>query len=312
MNDKLLEIFMDEAQELVADLERALLMLESDLNNVDGISTIFRAMHTLKGSAGMFGFDAVNNITHHLESIYQDIREGKRLMDAIVLATTFKTLDHLRNVMNDPKLENVQVKNMHNELLDEIATLYANETVGSALSRGEGFVEKKSLAETVATYYVYTLPSASILKNGTNTFYLVEDLLCLGTGVVLPFFKELPSLKDVVADNSYLGFEIVLSTSKPQADIQEVFMFVEGDCELIITKIADTDLLKSQLASAHLWQNHNVATPIGLERIVSILNPQVQSTTVLKSDFQKGSSAKSASIRVDSDRLDELMNLVSE
>lgn len=310
MTDKLLEIFLDEAQELVADLEKALLKLEGDLNNAEGIGTIFRAMHTLKGSAGMFGFDGVNNITHHLESIFQDIRDGSRHMDMAVLATTFKTLDHLRNLMLDPKLENTEVRNKHEELLAEIAALHANESINQVSSAVGGSLEKVS-SEVVSTYYIYILPGTQILRNGTNPFYLIEDLLGLGSGLVLPFFKELPTLKDIAPDNSYMGFEVVLNTSKPQSDIQEVFMFVEGDCELIIEKIADTDLLKDQLTSEQLWKNNNLSSPIGLEVIISVVN-QAQGKAAVKSDLQKSQNGKATSIRVDSDRLDDLMNLVSE
>src|SRR6187431_783033 len=108
--DKFIKAFMDEASELVADLEKALLMLEGDLHNVDGISTIFRGMHTLKGSAGMFGFDDVSDITHHLETIFQDIRDGIRLMEPKILTTTFKTVDHLRNLLDAARREKPDVK----------------------------------------------------------------------------------------------------------------------------------------------------------------------------------------------------------
>lgn len=306
--DKFIKAFIDEASELIADLEKALLMLETDLNNADGISTIFRSMHTLKGSAGMFGFEDVSDITHHLETIFQDIRDGARVMEPKILTTTFKTVDHLRNLFDATRREKPEVKTRHEALLKEIADLNNSQHVSHTTTSS---IQTESTAEGISTYYIYALPKSNILKNGTNTLYLIEDLMGLGRGIALPFFNDLPSLTDIVADNSYFGFEAVLATSKSESDVHEVFMFVESDCELSIKKIADGNLLENKSTETNLFEHHNPSSSLGFERIRSIIFSTPQEITVSKSDFQNLNN-KATSIRVDSLRLDELMNLVSE
>src|SRR5436190_1873151 len=100
MSDNLVDTFLAEANELIIDIERALLELEHGSDGQENISAIFRAMHTLKGASGMFGFELVQKLTHHLENIYQDIRDGKRLLDGAITDLTFKTLDQLRVLLN--------------------------------------------------------------------------------------------------------------------------------------------------------------------------------------------------------------------
>src|SRR5690349_20169420 len=150
--DKFIKAFIDEASELIADLEKALLMLETDLNNADGISTIFRSMHTLKGAAGMFGFEDVSDITHHLETIFQDIRDGARVMEPKILTTTFKTVDHLRNLFDTTRRERPEVKTRHEALLKEIADLNNSQQVFHAATSP---LRTESKAEGVSTYYIY-------------------------------------------------------------------------------------------------------------------------------------------------------------
>lgn len=311
MNDKFQEAFLLEAQELIVDLEKALLLLESDLSDQHGISAIFRSMHTLKGGAGMFGFSAVNNITHHLESIYQDIRDGKREMNELILRTTFKTLDQLRILLNNPSTD-VDHSDEYNELLVLIKKLEEEGKTGK-----EGEVKPATQIAAAEkpvnniTYYIYLLPKTNILQNGTNPLYLVDDLLSLGTGFALPFFKELPELKDIAPASSYIGFEVLLSTSKGEEEIQSVFLFVEDECEVVIKKIADGNLLKDMSPLENPWTKRNGLAPIGFEMINRVIT-NTEKKNIAAATLRKNQANKTGNIRVSSERLDDLMNLVSE
>src|SRR5690349_5374952 len=206
MNEQLIDTFLAEAQELIVDLEKGLILLESDQQNKEGISSIFRSMHTLKGAAGMFGFDSVGTITHHLETIYQDIRDGEREMNETILRITFKTLDQLRLLLTADARNSTNSE--FDELLVAIKKLEGNENKSSSI------VPNNSAPKQVGTFYIYLLPKPNILRNGTNPLYLIDDLLALGTGLSLPFFNELPSLQDIRPDLSHIGFEVVLCTEK--------------------------------------------------------------------------------------------------
>ncbi len=307
MSEKLQDIFLAEAQELIVDIEKALLILESDLHSKDGISAIFRSMHTLKGAAGMFGFKEVNDITHHLETIYQDIRDAKREMNEVILRTTFKTLDHLRILLGNDSFNPAEVDSNHESLLVTIKELGDAVTI---TSNGQSKEVEKTKEES--TYYIYLLPNANILKNGTNPLYLVDDLLALGHGISLPFFNTLPELNSVESDISYIGFEVILSTDKNEADIQGVFIFAEDQCTIIIKKIADGNSLKDISEEELLWTKRTELSPLGFDSIQASLAKKNINKKILAEGARGKASQKASNVRVSAERLDELMNLVSE
>jgi len=305
MNDKLIDTFLAEAHELIIDLEKALLVLESDLHNKDGISGIFRSMHTLKGAAGMFGFDEVNTITHHLETIYQDIRDGKRAMNETILRFTFKTLDQLRLLLSDSQ-ENF-TESEYDELLQAIKDLaHDNSTAQSSSARAD-----RQTPEKQQTFYISFLPEPATLKNGTNPLYLVDDLLVLGRGVSFPFFHNLPTLEDVVSDNSYIGFEVLLCTDKGEEEVKSVFLFVEDTCSVTVNKIGDDDLLSEIVPNDNPWKVRQELNPIGFEVLQNFIAEKNRKNSGADG-LNRSSQARSSNIRVSSKRLDDLMNLVSE
>src|SRR5512142_977440 len=98
------EKFADEANGLLDRLEKDLLDLENKPADKDLIESAFRAMHTIKGVSGMFGFDFISEFTHHMESIYQSIREKTLQFSKEICEITLQSIDHLRKLLNDEKL----------------------------------------------------------------------------------------------------------------------------------------------------------------------------------------------------------------
>jgi two-component system chemotaxis sensor kinase CheA len=307
MIDKLQESFLAEAQELIVDMEKGLLLLEADLHNKEGISAIFRSMHTLKGAAGMFGFNLVSEITHHLENIYQDIRDDKGLMNELILRTTFRTLDHLKVLLQHDVTHSPEVMEVHSSLQKEIKALSWISDTHLQVTSPE---EKKE--KTECTYYVNVLPKSNILKNGTNPLYLVDDLLVLGQGISLPYFNESPDLNSIEADNSYIGFEVLLATEKTEEDIKVVFIFVEDQCDVTIKKIADGNSLKDIAGSDMPWNHRTELDLIGFEILQSALTKKNFKITKEKKELTQKSSHQTGNVRVSAERLEDLMNLVSE
>jgi two-component system chemotaxis sensor kinase CheA len=301
--ENLISIFVGEATELLNDLEKALLQLEKDKQSKQGISEAFRIMHSLKGAANMFGFEAINNLTHNLETIYQAIRDDGAQLTNEIFSTTLACLDHLKALLENPKMDDPELQKVHAKLIQEINHLSAG------ITKNPSQKAEVVSAAGEATYYVYFKPAADILRNGTNTLYLIDELLSLGKGISLPFFHDLPEWNEIKADASYTAFEIVLTTSKLEQEIHDVFIFVEDESEIEIVKLEDkgliTDETKSKLKVAHHFQKK-----MGVS-IVRNLIAQKEETQVTKASEQK--AAKNvANVRVSSERLDELMNLVSE
>ncbi len=304
MMENLVIGFVDEATELLEDLEKALLKLEQDKHSKEGIGEVFRIMHSLKGTASMFGFDSMSNLTHHLETIYQSIRDGNRDLTQEIFSTTLACLDHLRDLLGDSTINDPQKKERHTQLIMEIEKLI------QGVKHGEVQAPAQESTQEI-TYYVLFKAANDILRNGTNTLYLVDDLLLLGKGISLPFFFEMPDFNDIVSDFSYTGFEIVLSTTKSAKDIQDVFLFVEGDAEIEIRKIGDGNLVEGAKTVERLIASQNFADKLGESYIRSLILSLTQSSIQTVAAELK-MAKNGANVRVSSERLDELMNLVSE
>jgi two-component system chemotaxis sensor kinase CheA len=304
--DKLQAIFITEAAELIADLERALLEFEIDINNKTSVQEIFRVMHTLKGSASMFGFDTLSALTHDLETVYDAIRDGRASANMQVLEITLQSVDHLKNIMHDQHLQQAENHKRHHYLLATIKSLL---TSSEDIAKPSA-VEKHAI---VCTYYIYCKPSNDIFKNGTNPLFLIEDLTALGNHLVLPHLDLTPDFINIKVDQSYTSFEVILSTSNAISDLKDVFIFVEDTCEIIIEKISDLDLLALPAFVSAINNKETIdKAPYGLA-IVSTIAASFKSeaSSELKPNVHHGKS-DSTTIRVSSDKLDELMNLVSE
>jgi two-component system, chemotaxis family, sensor kinase CheA len=306
--DHLQGIFIAEAEELIASLEETLLQFDKDRTNKTSIETIFRSMHTLKGSASMFGFESLSALTHELETVYDLIRTGRFTATNEVLEVTLETIDHVKKIIRDQALQDPANRARHEALRTAIAGL-----TGEA--RGQ-----TSTPTGMATFYVHCKPHANVHLKGTNPLYLIEDLASLGTARVLPHLHEVPPLDAIDPTLCYTGFEIFLASKNTWDEVQGVFIFAEGCCDVIVEKIADTDLLQVPGFIQALDIKGFGAAPFGLAAIQHLAATALHAGTTTGHTPAASAAATPAaatknqvtSIRVSSDKLDELLNLVSE
>ncbi len=104
------KLFITEAKEFIQSLEDALIILEKDPLNKQQIDEVFRFMHSLKGSGAMFGFSDLSDFTHHLETLYDEIRKNKILLNRTIVSFTLNSLDHIKKLL---------CTNLDNETLDK-------------------------------------------------------------------------------------------------------------------------------------------------------------------------------------------------
>lgn len=312
MKENLHQVFVDETVELLTTLEKGLLQLEDDASDPDGIGKVFRAMHTIKGTSGMFGFDFISELTHELETIFESIREGHSRLTQDILRVTFTSLDHLKALLSDHLMADESLREKHNALLLEIPK------VGEAGKITEqANVASKANAKTTL-YYILFLPFENILRNGTNPLFIIEDLLALGKGLSLPHNGKIPNLQELLPESNYTGFEILLETDRSEVEIRDVFMFVTSECELTIRPVPVSEGVLLESFRHKILNSHNPLLLLGYETICALISPETFSKEQIVEKKNNGISqfskvnSKGSSIRVSSERLDELMNLVSE
>lgn len=305
--------FVEEALDLLSELETVLLRYDPDHEDMSLIEHIFRIMHTLKGNSAMFGFNMIDQYTHQLETIYDLIRNNKRKLTSDLMDLTLASVDHVRSLLDEEASAGEKVQSRHKELLDKIGGIVS----GNEQPEQEIKKEVQNNGGTV-TYYVHFIPDKNILSDGTNPLFLVEDFRGLGEFMAFPDMSSLPLPEEMDPEKCYTSWEIILSTAEVQDKINEIFIFSEDNCKLDIQKISEKNLLGSESFRSKLKQAGAGGKGIGIEKIRKIIiesENQIRKNEVLEVkgiNEVTGKLKNISSIRVSSEKLDELINLVSE
>lgn len=304
--DKFQATFIAEAKELLVDLEKALLDFEQDLQNEHSVEEIFRIMHTLKGGGSMFGFEAISNLTHELETIYDQIRAKQLTATMEILGVTLQALDHLKDLLDITFLEKAQNRQVHDTIRAAIHHLATTTPVNQP--------QVAAREKVLLTHYVLIEPRPAIFNNGTNPLFLVDDVVALGQAIVLPDLSIVPGLEVIEPVACYTRFEILLATDKPVSEIHDVFIFAEDQCSVTVKLVGQGNLIQLPAIQELIRLRERTFTFLGYEAILAVTQTQVakEAPTSSKHTATPEKAKTESSIRVASDKLNELMNLVSE
>jgi two-component system chemotaxis sensor kinase CheA len=311
--------FIEEATDLISDLEKSSLELSSDTTNKTHIEVIFRAMHSLKGGSAMFGFNKIDAFTHQLEAAYDMVRSGKLIVSERLLDITFKSIDHIKVLLEeDDKLSQEALKN-HDFLLGEMGSLVRNDQKAEQTQGGANIVSNEipgaSLKEK--SFYIQFIPKPEIFKNGTNPLLIVNELVGLGKCKVFTFTSEIPDLDNLDVFTCYTHWVVLLSTTSSLEDIRDVFIFVDLDCELVIKELETQEFLANETFIKKMDESFSNGGKLELENIErwvgeSKVIVKVGTEAAPTENTNKNKEQNISSIRVSSEKLDELINLVSE
>ncbi|MEM9829136.1 MAG: chemotaxis protein CheA [Bacteroidota bacterium] len=326
MDENFRHIYLEEATELLHSLENALLCLERDKADTKTIEEVFRIMHTFKGSSNMFGLEKIGLLTHHLETVYDRVRSGDQALDEDILSVTLHALDHLKEAIHDPHLSRPHLTATHEDLKQKVLNLVGNgNTESASTEKVENVNEIVSKFKSLKTYFIHFAPADKALTNGNNPLYVIDELHQLGKCRVVASNNTIPALDTFRPDVSYLSWDILLATDKMKEDIENEFLFFEGICDLQIEWLADSNLLIKKDINRFFKAHQDETRPVDFEQlkeVVSKLNPKLENAKV-KETVTKGAdetadtnnSTKTgtvSSIRVSSEKLDTLMNQISE
>lgn len=326
--------FIEEAVDLIDDLEKTVLELEENTGDMDIVQRIFRIMHTLKGNSSMFGFEQIDRFTHHMETIYDQVRSGEREVTQATLDATLRSVDHLKNLLEEAGNESAALMQEQEALMQQMDAIIEGRAVATAPKK-EGVVGEPSATapaqqgsasgKEYETFFIRYAPVTDIFNNGTNPLYQVDELQALGTAKIKVHFDKVPPLEEIEPSFCYTSWEIILATAKGQNAIDDVFIFVENDSDLEIQRLDAGNLLENQrfvAALDDLWVKQATPNIEDIRKIIPQPEPEVQveTTTAVAQTNQMAAAARQnaaknvaiSSIRVASEKLDELMNLVSE
>ncbi|MFP4476034.1 MAG: chemotaxis protein CheA [Desulfatibacillaceae bacterium] len=345
------QAFLEEAAELLAELESSLLEWENRPEDSALVDRVFRAMHTIKGSGAMFGYDDISSFAHEVETLLDMVREGLLSPEPGIIDLTLEARDHMAAMLaavdqGGSVAEDGRTRRLVAEFRAVSSRAGSRRGNGGHATSPPGQESTPGCGErgedTLRTWWVRFVPDAEIMRRGTDPLGLVRELGELGQTWVLGHADGVPPLSECVADHCYICWDVLLATSRDLNALRDVFIFVEDECLVRILPLdgAVSPEQASELAAvgralvergdltAREWDSLvGAAAPCGPPTTVPSDAPPLQpgtspapSTSATGGDAgagecesrTKGASLSVSSIRVPAARLDKLVDLVGE
>ena len=325
-----IETYRQEAEELLDDIEETVLDLEQNPEDEETINRLFRAMHTIKGSGAMFGFDDIADFTHHIETALDKVRQGsvrvnKELIN-LILASRDQIISMLQAADSGMPVDSAlseQIISSLNALLSDSGDKESLVSKDAASSPAVNNSEGKEV-----TYRIRFRPDSGIFASGMDPALLIDELRELGECTVVAQTEDIPAIDELDPEQCHIFWDIVLTTSRGIDAVKDVFIFVDDESEIKIDEIAseaDVEEVHKRLGEI-LVERGDVTT----DRINEVLGNQkqigellIESGAVPQGKVESALTeqqvikrrkivARVASVRVPADRLDNLINLVGE
>lgn len=232
-----LPAFISEAAEQTEAMESLLLEIEENPHDRDLLNSLFRCAHTVKGSAGMFGLNRVVAFTHHVETLLDQMREGKVHFSETMGTLLLQCNDQMRYLVElgfDDDADTQQQQELRASLVQQLQALTQSGAAAPAVRDVVNVVE----VEPTRLWRVSADFSVETFRNGMDPLAIANFLASLGTMVSMQTdMSRTPPLAEAVYDSCYLSFVMELQTEVPRSEIEEAFSFVEDDCTFTVQEI---------------------------------------------------------------------------
>jgi len=319
-----LDLFIDETKEHLQSLNEHVLVLEKEPDNADTINEIFRAAHTLKGMSGTMGFSRMQRLTHDLENVFSEIRNGNMTASEKLIDVLFRGLDALESYLEVISTEGNEGTEDNEDIIEDLNGLLKGqkstepeqqkeEAAGSAKEEEKTLTDEekcKFRQITISESEVRGIQSAR--EEGKNiygiTVYLQESCILKSARAFLVFksvenkgelVKSVPTTEQIEDEEFDFDFSWILASSDTKEDIKQLICSVSEIADVYIDDFEVPEIKQEE-------QPEDTA-----EKTVEKPEKKVEEVQEKPKKAAKG-KVGSRSVRVDIDKLDILMNLVSE
>jgi len=333
MEDIHRQAFRDEAADLLVELESALLELEDSPEDMELVNRVFRAMHTLKGSGAMFGFDDIAQFTHEVETVFDQVRSGHLQVTKVLLDLTFQAKDHVKVLLEHDGTDLGDYVDAAESVLNGFRILASQSASGDDSGMHPGVCDlplENGEAGDGSVHRVRVRPKTGIYATGNNPEYLIEDLRSLGQTLVFAHIEDIPPLRELDPQNCHIWWDVLLTSDATENAIRDVFIFVEDECDFSISTVETSgDVELKKLGEILIERGDITAEGInralsGQKRLGAILTeagmlPErsveaalAEQSLVKQKQEQKKGPEGTSSLRVSAEKLDLLQDLVGE
>lgn len=321
--NQLLQGFLDEGRDLLKDAEDSLLRLEVSPDDDEAVNQLFRAVHTLKGSAGIFSLTALVNLTHHLESLLMLVRDGQLSLTSQMTSLMLTCMDELSTLLEsvDDSGQLIVDESRHAPLIAQLSAAQGH-TPAAPVEAPQQTPEAQA-AGAEHDWQISISFARELFENGFDPAAFVRYLKKLGTLTnVQSGIDSLPALDEFDPHQCYLSLVISLRSAAEREQIADVFAFIEDFCTLDIERLdnqpVDPGLLGDQLPAAS-----DTALPVPIigvssQTIASVTQPparqaaQSATASAERTAPREKRNNENTQVKVLANKLDELINLVGE
>ncbi len=336
IKDKHREAFKEEAHELLYELETSLLDLEERPDDADLISRVFRAMHTIKGSGAMFGFESISAFTHEVETVFDLVRNNLIPVTKELIDLTLAARDHIRSMLDAsegaPEVDKDKA-HMIISSLRKLTPVQAATVKGERLPHPVVSDPQPDCVSVELTCRIHFRPPQDIAFRGIDPIGLLNELCHLGECTITAQTQDVPPLDELNAESCYLYWDVILTTRERLNAVKDIFLFIQDDAEVKIDLIKDPvdgtnagqkklgDILveRGEITPEIVQKGLSAQKKFGqvLVEMGALEADEVTAALAeqqhLKTQQEKKLVADSASsIRVSSEKLDKLVDLVGE
>ncbi|MGQ0591855.1 MAG: chemotaxis protein CheA [Gammaproteobacteria bacterium] len=324
------QAFFEESLEGLETMETGLLNLSPGEVETEAVNTLFRVAHSIKGGSAMFGFSAIASLTHVMETLLDDVRAGRAGIDRLLVDALLAAVDCLRETVlamkdggghddrhiaaSEAQLQSLLPGHSRIEAFPAPVRESIDEPKGTDEPEGKD-------VEIGATWRIAFHPFPHLFKTGNDPLRLLRALAGAGRLAVSADISRLPAFGDLDPESCYLGWHLTLDSDVGRKAIGEVFEWVEGDCDLVITPssgssislpepvLPEVPLSSSTGADYHKPVLDDPHPPIADKRGHAHIEPP-RLGSERRQPVPPG--AEASSIRVSTQKIDALINLVGE
>ena len=303
------QVFFEESFEGLEVMETGLMDLEPGKADSEVINGIFRAAHSIKGGSGTFGFKSISDFTHVMETLLDEMRDGVRDMTTENTDILLRSVDCLREMLEaaqegdeaDPE----RVKQHQDELEKELGSKGGTETVAEKVSE---IASEESNEDSVQGWKISFKPQHNIMQTANDPLPLLNELRQMGSLKVETDLSAVPEFEHLEPEDCFLSWTLELQTSENIESVKEVFAWVDELCDLEITPLAPVPSEQKPQQSNQLPVPQRRAEDQGTK------GSDRRQGDRRKNDRRAGGNSQTAasSIRVDTTKIDSLINMVGE
>ena len=321
---ELREIFYQECEDLVEAMAHGLRLLDEGETEAETINSIFRAVHSIKGGAGAFALDALVQFAHGFETTLDGLRSGRIELNPSLTKLLMQAGDHLSDLVSaaragrEPDLaEGEKIAAELEEIgggEEEVALDFTPMPLSFDLDFGLDLPEPAPEAPSGKLWHIRFQPNAELYANGHDPALLFLDLERLGKLTVTLLAEDLPSLDTFDWQQSYLTWEVLLQTDHSRAEIEDIFDFVVGLCQLDISEAPAPGPFPVPQPEPLALSAEPLPSPSPEQTAAPAPNsaPRKAEPSPEPDRARSEPGRPRATIRVDLDRVDRLINVVGE